>query len=85
MVVFDDFLPNKNEYRKFKLDVSVKDDLSAMREVIYRRYYRLLMDNGVMPDIIVMDGGKTQIAVCKEIIDSAISASAGNKRPKVVG
>ena len=70
MVVFDDFLPNKNEYRKYKLDVSVKDDLSAMREVIYRRYYRLLMDNERMPDIIVMDGGKTQIGVCKEIIDS---------------
>ena len=70
MVVFKDFLPDKNSYRKYKLDVSVKDDLSAMREVLYRRYYRMIMDNEEMPDLIVMDGGKTQIGVCKEIIGS---------------
>ena len=70
MVVFKDFLPDKNSYRKYKLDVSVKDDLSAMREVLYRRYYRMIMDNQESPDLIVMDGGKTQISVCKEIISS---------------
>ena len=70
MVVFKDFLPDKNSYRKYKLDVSVKDDLSAMREVLYRRYYRMIMDNEEKPDLIVMDGGKTQIGVCKEIINS---------------
>lgn len=70
MVVFKDFLPDKNSYRKYKLDVSVKDDLSAMREVLYRRYYRMIMDNEERPDLIVMDGGRTQIGVCKEIISS---------------
>ena len=70
MVVFDDFLPLKNEYRKYKLDVNVKDDLAAMREVLYRRYYKVLVEDLVKPDLIVMDGGKTQISVCKEIIDS---------------
>ena len=70
MVVFDDFLPLKNEYRKYKLDINVKDDLAAMREVLYRRYYKVLVEDLVKPDLIVMDGGKTQISVCKEIIDS---------------
>lgn len=70
MVVFDDFLPLKDEYRKYKISTDVKDDLSAMREVLYRRYYKVLMENLVKPDLIVMDGGATQIEVCKEIIDS---------------
>ena len=41
MVVYDNFLPLKDEYRKFKISVDVKDDLNAMREVLYRRYYRI--------------------------------------------
>ena len=45
MVVFEDFLPLKNEYRKYKIDVSTKDDLKAMEEVIYRRYYKVLMED----------------------------------------
>lgn len=69
MVVFNDFLPMKNEYRKFKISTDVKDDLGAMREVLYRRYYKVLMEDLEKPDLIVMDGGKTQIAVCKEIIE----------------
>ena len=70
MVVFEDFLPRKNEYRKFKISMEVKDDLSAMKEVLYRRYYKVLMENLQKPDLIVMDGGKLQISVAKEIIDS---------------
>ncbi len=69
MVVFNNFLPLKEEYRKYKVDVNVKDDLSAMREVVYRRYYRLLMENGLLPDLIVVDGGEMQVRVVKEIID----------------
>ena len=70
MVVFDDFLPNKNEYRKFKIQSDIKDDLSAMKEVIYRRYFRVLMDNLVLPDLILVDGGELQVSVVKEVIDS---------------
>ena len=70
MVVFEDFLPRKNEYRKFKISTEVKDDLSAMKEVLYRRYYKVLMENLQKPDLIVMDGGKLQISVAKEVIDS---------------
>ena len=70
MVVYEDFLPLKNEYRKFKISTDVLDDLSAMREVLYRRYYKVFMENLERPDLIVMDGGKTQIAVCKEVLES---------------
>lgn len=70
MVVFDDFLPNKDLYRKYKISTDVKDDLSAMKEVIYRRYFKTLMEESYKPDLIVMDGGALQISVCKEILES---------------
>ena len=70
MVVYDDFLPLKDEYRKFKISCDVKDDLGAMREVLYRRYFKVLMENLQAPDLIVMDGGFNQVSVAKEIIDS---------------
>lgn len=70
MVVFRDFLPDKNEYRKYKIDANVKDDLSAMREVIYRRYYRALLEKSELPDLIIVDGGETQLNATKEVIDS---------------
>ncbi len=70
MVVFDDFLPNKDLYRKYKISTEVKDDLSAMKEVIYRRYFKVLMEESYRPDLIVMDGGMLQINACKEILES---------------
>lgn len=70
MVVFNDFLPLKDDYRKYKISADVKDDLAAMKEVLYRRYYKVLMENLEKPDLIVMDGGATQISVAKEIISS---------------
>ena len=69
MVVFEDFLPKREEYRKFKVDVSTKDDLTAMREVVYRRYYRLFMENATLPDLIVVDGGELQVKTVRDIID----------------
>ena len=68
MVVFENFLPLRNEYRKYKIDVNTKDDLKAMEEVIYRRYYRLLMEKGKLPDLIIVDGGETQVNVAKKIL-----------------
>ena len=70
MVVFDDFLPNKDLYRKYKISTEVKDDLSAMKEVIYRRYFKTIMEESYKPDLIVMDGGKLQVSACKEVLDS---------------
>ena len=70
MVVFTNGRPNKNEYRKFKITVDKNDDYGTMREVIYRRYFRVLRDNLVIPDLIIVDGGIGQIKVTKEVIDS---------------
>ena len=69
MVVFDDFLPLKDEYRKYKISTDVRDDTKAMKEVLYRRYYKVLMENLEKPDLIVLDGGRAQIKICKEIIN----------------
>ena len=70
MVVFDDFLPNKDLYRKYKISTEVKDDLNAMREVIYRRYYKVLMEEDTAPDLIVIDGGELQVKVVREVLSS---------------
>ena len=70
MVVFDDFLPNKDLYRKYKISTEVKDDLNAMREVIYRRYYKVLMKEDTAPDLIVIDGGELQVKVVREVLSS---------------
>ena len=70
MVVFQDFVPLKNRWRKYKIKSEVKDDLGAMREVIYRRYFKAIMENDYLPDLIVMDGGETQVAVAKEVLKS---------------
>ena len=70
MVVYQDFEPRRNDYRKFKIDTSCKDDLEAMREVLYRRYFKVVMENLPKPDLIVLDGGETQMRVCEEILTS---------------
>ena len=70
MVVFTNGRPNKNEYRKFKITIDKNDDYGTMREVIYRRYFRVLRDNLTMPDLIIVDGGIGQINIAKEVIDS---------------
>ena len=70
MVVYKDMEPARKEYRKYKISVDVKDDLSAMKEVLYRRYYKVLLENLEKPDLIIVDGGELQINAAKEIIDS---------------
>ena len=70
MVVFDDFLPNKDLYRKYKISPEVKDDLSAMKEVLYRRYFKVIMNETYKPDLIVMDGGDLQVNAAKEVLKS---------------
>ena len=70
MVVFIDGSPAKNEYRKFKISVDKNDDYGTMREVVYRRYFRVLKDNLVRPDLIIVDGGLGQMHVAKEVLDS---------------
>ena len=69
MVVYEDLRPNKKEYRLYRLDDSF-DDLKSMREVIYRRYFRVLSDDLKRPDLIIVDGGENQIKIAKEVLQS---------------
>lgn len=68
MVVFIDGKPAKNEYRKFKITNDVNDDYGTMREVIYRRYFRVLKDKLTRPDLIIVDGGIGQLNVAREVL-----------------
>ena len=70
MVVFIDGKPAKNEYRKFKITNDVNDDYGTMKEVIYRRYFRVLKDRLERPDLIIVDGGIGQVNVAEEVINS---------------
>jgi excinuclease ABC subunit C len=68
-VVYEDGQPDRKSYRLYKLHTG-NSDVDSMKEVLYRRYFRLLKDQGRMPDGILVDGGWTQIEAAKEIIDS---------------
>lgn len=70
MVVFKDGKPSKNDYRKFKISLEKNDDYNTMKEVLYRRYYRMLMEKSEKPDLIILDGGENQINAAREIISS---------------
>ena len=70
MVVFKEGVPSKNDYRKFKISIDKNDDYNTMREVIYRRYFRVLSDNLVRPNLIIVDGGVGHINVAREVIES---------------
>ncbi|GAY74142.1 excinuclease ABC subunit C [Lentilactobacillus kosonis] len=69
MVVFEDGQPNKNLYRKYKLKtVDHADEAASTREVIRRRYTRLLKEHSDMPDLILMDGGDIQMNAAKDVL-----------------
>ncbi|MDT2384280.1 excinuclease ABC subunit UvrC [Enterococcus avium] len=69
MVVFIDGKPAKKEFRKYKIKtVKGPDDYASMREVIYRRYSRVLKEGLPFPDLIVIDGGKGQVDVAKDVL-----------------
>ena len=70
MVSFIDGVPSKKNYRKFKLTFDKNDDVASMKEVIYRRYFRVLKDKLTIPDLIIVDGGNNQINACKEVLES---------------
>ena len=69
MVVYKDYRPSKKDYRLFKLEDSA-NDLSSMREMLYRRYFRVLKDDLERPDLIIVDGGRIQIDIAKEVLGS---------------
>ena len=70
MVVFKNGHPAKNEYRKYKISLEKNDDYNTMKEVIYRRYYRALLEKSELPDLIIVDGGINQINACKEVLSN---------------
>ena len=71
MVVFTNGLPNKNQYRKYKIKtVDNSDDYHMMQEVIYRRYQNALAEDLEKPDLIIVDGGIHQLRAGKEILNN---------------
>lgn len=73
MVVFTDGKPDKKEYRKYKIrSVSGPDDYETMREVIRRRYERVLKENLPLPDLIVVDGGRGQISAAVDVLENEL-------------
>ncbi|MCJ0931681.1 excinuclease ABC subunit UvrC [Virgibacillus halodenitrificans] len=73
MVVFIDGKPNKKEYRKYKIrDVEGPDDYDTMREVIRRRYARVLKEGLPLPDLIIVDGGKGQMSAALDVLENEL-------------
>lgn len=73
MVVFIDGKPAKKEYRKYKIKtVTGPDDYASMREVIYRRYSRVIREGLPLPDLILIDGGKGQVDVAKDVLENQL-------------
>lgn len=69
MVVFINGKPSKKDYRKYKIKtVTGPDDYASMEEVIHRRYSRVLRENLVPPDLIIIDGGQGQVNVAKKVL-----------------
>ena len=70
MVTYIDGMPSYKDYRKYKIKtVDGADDYHTMQEVTYRRYSRVLKDNLRRPNLIIADGGKTQVKAIKEILN----------------
>ncbi|MBM7618085.1 excinuclease ABC subunit C [Weissella uvarum] len=73
MVVFEDGVPNKKLYRKYKTKtVEHADERAETMEVIRRRYTRLLKEGAELPDLILMDGGEIQLNAAKEVVEDEL-------------
>lgn len=85
MVVFKNGKPSKKDYRKYKIYENKNDDYNTMKEVVYRRYTKMLTEKSERPDLIIVDGGINQINACKEILgllnlDIKVVGLAKNKK-----
>ena len=72
MVVFEDGLPKKSDYRKFRDPRAwraLPDDFASMREVVGRRYRRLLEEGKELPDLVLIDGGKGQLGAAMAALE----------------
>ena len=70
MVVFKNGKTRKKDYRKYKISVEKNDDYHMMKEIVYRRYYRALIEKTELPNLIIVDGAINQINACKETLNS---------------
>ncbi|MBO1911460.1 excinuclease ABC subunit C, partial [Microvirga sp. 3-52] len=76
MVSFVDGKPNRKDYRKYKTKTAaMHDDYAAMREVVRRRYTRVLKEELPLPDLIVIDGGKGHMEVARSVIEDELGLS----------
>lgn len=76
MVSFVDGKPDRKNYRKYKTKTAaMHDDYGAMREVVKRRYIRVLKENLPLPDLVLIDGGKGQMEVAREVIEDELGLS----------
>ncbi|MGM9779571.1 MAG: excinuclease ABC subunit UvrC [Prevotella sp.] len=72
-VVFKQLKPSKNDYRKYNIKTVVgPDDYASMKEVVRRRYTRLMEENQRLPDLIITDGGKGQMEVVREVVEDEL-------------
>ena len=72
-VVFKQLKPSKNDYRKYNIKTVVEpDDYASMKEVVRRRYTRLMEENQRLPDLIITDGGKGQMEVVREVVEDEL-------------
>ena len=73
-VVFKKMKPSKSDYKRYNIKTVVgPDDYASMKEVVYRRYHRLITEEEQLPDLIVADGGKGQMEVIREVIQDELN------------
>ncbi|MBM7660616.1 excinuclease ABC subunit C [Bacillus mesophilus] len=73
MITFIDGKPEKRDYRKYKIkSVEGPDDYASMREVVRRRYSRILKENLPLPDLIIIDGGKGHLASARDVLENEL-------------
>ena len=72
-VVFKQMKPSKKDYKRYNIKTVVgPDDYASMKEVVHRRYSRLMEEEQPLPDLIVADGGKGQMEVIREVIEDEL-------------
>lgn len=72
-VVFKKMRPSKKDYRKYNIKtVTGPDDYASMKEVVRRRYTRLMEENQPLPDLIITDGGRGQMEVVREVVEDEL-------------
>ncbi len=69
MVVFTDGKPQRSQYRRYRLSGG-NNDVASMKEVLYRRLFRMLREDGERPDLIIVDGGLPQLGAARDIMEA---------------